>query len=133
MLLHQILTYPNTLEFAAESMLYDLLGCSPDTTSEQISLHARHILNLYIPTKIPMPLFMLNVLSPCLARPKIFCRLHTFERCIIVVESMVSAVLNETSEPALTVTHFCRGCMTPIHNSFLLCGHNPDEMGQYNN
>ena len=53
MLLHQISTYPNTLEFAAESMFYDLLGCSPDATSKQISLHARHILKLIHPDKNP--------------------------------------------------------------------------------
>ena len=60
-----------------------------------------------------------------------FCKLHIFEKCEIVVE-LVSDVLNGTSEPALTVTHFYRGCMTLIDKSFLLCGHNPDEMGQYN-
>ena len=53
MLLRQISTYPNTLEFAAESMLYDLLGCSPDATSEQFSIHARHILKLIHPDKNP--------------------------------------------------------------------------------
>ena len=105
MLLHQISTYPNTLEFAAESMLYDLVGCPPMLLRNKLASMLATSSNLYTPTKIPMPLFMLNLSSPWLARPKTFCRLQIFERFIIVVELMVSDVLNGTSEPALTVTH----------------------------
>ena len=56
--------------------------------------------NFYTPTKIPMPLFMLNLLFPWLARQEKFCRVRTFEESIIFVELTASAVLNETSDLA---------------------------------
>ena len=62
MLLHQISTYPNTLDIAAESMLYDLLGYSP--TSEQTRLHARHNLKLIHPDKNPdAPIYVKPLVS----------------------------------------------------------------------
>ena len=64
MLLHQVSTYPKTLKFAAKSILYDLLGCSPDATSEQSTLHARHILKLIHPDKNPdAPIYVKPLVS----------------------------------------------------------------------
>ena len=62
MLLHQSSTYPNTLEFAAEFMLYDILICSCDATSEQINFHAHHAFKLIHPEKNPdVPIYVTSL------------------------------------------------------------------------
>ena len=46
MLLHQLSTYPTTLDFAPESMLYDLLCCLPTSSADTLNSRAHHILLL---------------------------------------------------------------------------------------
>ena len=53
MLLHQLSTYPTTLDFAPESMLYDLLCCLPTASADTLNSRARHILLLIHPDKNP--------------------------------------------------------------------------------
>ena len=53
MLLHQMSTYPTTLDFAPESMLYDLLCCLPTASADTLNSRARHILLLIHPDKNP--------------------------------------------------------------------------------
>ena len=53
MLLHQLSTYPTTLDFAPESMLYDLLCCLPNASANTLNSRAHHILLLIHPDKNP--------------------------------------------------------------------------------
>ena len=52
-LLHQLSTYPTTLNFAPESMSCDLLCCSPTASADTFNSCARHILLLIYPNKNP--------------------------------------------------------------------------------